>query len=78
MTDQCGVAPLVDGRAGLVVPHDRDALTSALERLLDQRELHERLREGCAGVAQSLSWQEPLDETQALYAELVREGQRER
>lgn len=78
VTDQCGVAALVDGRAGLVVPHDRDALTSALERLLDQRELYEQLREGCAGVAQSLGWREPLDETQALYAELVREGKRER
>jgi glycosyltransferase involved in cell wall biosynthesis len=75
VTDRCGIAALVDGRAGLVVPHDRDALTAALERLLGQTGLHEQLKQGCAGVAQSLSWQEPLDETQALYAELIREKQ---
>ena len=72
VTDQCGVAPLIDGRAGLVVPHDRDALTAALERLLGQPEFLQQLKRGCAAVAQSLSWQEPLDETQALYAELIR------
>ena len=54
------------------MPHDRDALTAALERLLGQPGLREQLKQGCAGVAQSLSWQEPLDETQALYAELIR------
>jgi glycosyltransferase involved in cell wall biosynthesis len=72
VTDQCGVAPLVEGRAGLVVPHDRDALTAALERMFGQPGLREQLKQGCAGVAQSLSWQEPLDATQALYAELIR------
>jgi glycosyltransferase involved in cell wall biosynthesis len=72
VTDQCGVAPFVDGRAGLVVPHDRDALTAALERLFGQLGLREQLKQGCARVAQSLSWQEPLDATQALYAELIR------
>ena len=72
VTDQCGVAPLVDGRAGLVVRHDRDALTAALERVFGQPGLLEELKQGCAGVAQSLSWQEPLDATQALYAELIR------
>jgi glycosyltransferase involved in cell wall biosynthesis len=75
VTDGCGVAPLVDGRAGLVVPHDCTALAIALESLLGRSELREQLKQGCAGVAQSLSWQEPLDATQALYAELIREKQ---
>src|SRR6185312_17084828 len=26
VTDQCGIAPIVDGRAGLVVPHDSRAI----------------------------------------------------
>jgi glycosyltransferase involved in cell wall biosynthesis len=72
VTDQCGVAPFVDGRAGLVIRHDRDALTAALELLLAQPQLRQQLKRGCAAVAQSLSWQEPLDATQALYAELIR------
>jgi glycosyltransferase involved in cell wall biosynthesis len=72
VTDQCGIAPLIDGRAGLVVPHDREALTAALEQLLGQPGLLEQLKQGCAAVAQSLSWKEPLDATQALYADLIR------
>jgi glycosyltransferase involved in cell wall biosynthesis len=61
VTDSCGIAPLVANRAGEVVPHDCRAITSALERLLDTGELRERLREGCAEVAKTLQWDQPLD-----------------
>jgi glycosyltransferase involved in cell wall biosynthesis len=70
VTDRCGVAPLVDGRAGLVVPHNREALAAALGRLLDHPALSEQLQQGCAEVARELDWEEPLSETEALYAEL--------
>lgn len=76
VTDQCGVAPLIDGRAGLVVPHDRDALTAALTRLLNDPAQCETLRDGCREVARELSWGEPLAETEAFYADLVRRGKR--
>lgn len=75
VTDRCGIAPLIDGRAGLVVPHDRDALAAALGLLLDEPQLRDRLKRNSAAVAQSLGWEEPLDETQALYRELVRQRQ---
>jgi glycosyltransferase involved in cell wall biosynthesis len=78
VTDRCGVAPLVDGRAGLVVPHDCDALAAGLERLLGPSGLAEQFRQGCADVAQSLGWEEPLDATQLLYADLVQKRRRER
>jgi glycosyltransferase involved in cell wall biosynthesis len=70
VTDRCGIAPLVAGRAGELVPHDCQALASALGRLLDTAGLRDRLREGCAAVAASLQWDQPLDETEKLYAEL--------
>jgi glycosyltransferase involved in cell wall biosynthesis len=73
LTDRCGVAALVEGRAGLVVPHDRAALTSTLGQLLNDSALHERLRNGCPGVAREFGWAEPLDETEALYASLIGE-----
>ena len=71
LTDRCGVASLVEGRAGLVVPHEREALAAALHRLLSDNDLRQRLKSGCAEVAPELSWSEPLDETETLYAGLT-------
>jgi glycosyltransferase involved in cell wall biosynthesis len=73
ITDRCGIAPLVAGRAGLVVPHDRDALEEGLSRILNDQALATRLREGCKAVANSLSWAEPLAQTEALYKEAISE-----
>jgi glycosyltransferase involved in cell wall biosynthesis len=71
VTDRCGIAPLVDGRAGLVVPHDREAQAAALSCLLDRSGLLDQLRQGCPQVARDLDWEEPLSETEALYAGLT-------
>jgi glycosyltransferase involved in cell wall biosynthesis len=71
VTDRCGVAPLVDGRAGLVVPHNREAVAAALGQLLDHPALRERLQQGCAEVARELDWEEPLSQTEALYTALL-------
>ena len=77
VTDRCGIAPLVDQRAGLVVPHDRGALQAGLARLLSDDELRQRLRAGCGEVARALSWDEPLALMEALYAKLVAEARGE-
>ncbi len=76
VTNCCGIAPLIEGRAGLVVPHDTGALTDGLESLLGSSGLREQLKRGCAVTAASLGWQEPLNETQALYTQLIRERAR--
>jgi glycosyltransferase involved in cell wall biosynthesis len=73
VTDRCGIAPLVDQRAGLVVPHDRAALEAGMARILDDSALAERLRAGSKAVAGSLSWAKPLAQMEALYRELVPE-----
>jgi glycosyltransferase involved in cell wall biosynthesis len=70
VTDRCGIAPLVDERAGLVVPHDCDALEQGLARILDDPALGDRFRAGCKGVADSLNWSEPLAQMETLYREL--------
>jgi len=72
VTDQCGIAPLVQDRAGIVVPHECDALSAALERLLEDASLRTQLKQGCAEVARELSWAEPLAETETLYADLTK------
>jgi glycosyltransferase involved in cell wall biosynthesis len=77
VTDRCGIAPLVEGRAGLAVPFERRAFSAALGRLLDDDPLRDRLRAGCAEVALSLTWEEPLAETEALYSLILAEECRE-
>lgn len=74
VTDRCGIAPLVDRRAGLVVPHECAALESGLEQLLDASAHAAQLRAACPEVARSLNWTEPLAALEALYDELVQEG----
>ena len=74
VTDTCGVAPIVDRRAGLVVSHDCAALEAGLEKILDHPAFAARLREGCGEVARSLGWAEPLAQMESLYRELLSEG----
>jgi glycosyltransferase involved in cell wall biosynthesis len=76
LTDRCGIAPIVDRRAGLVVPHDCAALEAGLARILDDPALAARLRAGCPEVARSLSWAEPLAQMQTLYQNLMTESRR--
>ena len=74
VTDRCGIAPIVDRRAGLVVPHDCAALEGGLEKILDDPALAARLRKGCEEVARSLGWAEPLAQMESLYQELAPAG----
>src|SRR6202045_66562 len=74
VTDRCGMAPIVDQRAGLVVPHDCTALEAGLSRILDDGALAARLRAGCGEGARSLGWAEPLAHMESLYKELALEG----
>lgn len=71
VTDRCGIAPLVDGKAGLVVPYDVPALHKGMARLLKDEALAAELRAGCAEVAKGLSWEEPVVALEVLYGSLV-------
>jgi len=73
VTDQCGIAPIVEGRAGLVVPHDSRAIASALGMLLDNSGLASQFRDGCPSVVRGLSWERPLSEMEAIYRDAVLE-----
>jgi UDP-glucose:(heptosyl)LPS alpha-1,3-glucosyltransferase len=75
VTDRCGIAPLIQGRAGIVIPHECAALACALEQLSDAS-CREGMKARCAEVARGLSWDEPLAETEALYAELLNRHRR--
>jgi glycosyltransferase involved in cell wall biosynthesis len=71
VTEQCGIAPLLAGEAGLVVRHDSTALSEALARILGEAEVRARLAGGCAKVTSRLGWDEPVREMETLYARLA-------
>ena len=73
VTDTCGIAPILDRRAGLVVSHDCDALEAGLEQILGDPAFAARLRAGCGEVARSLGWAEPLAQMESLYKILLSE-----
>lgn len=74
VTDQCGIAPLVDRRAGLVVACDLDGLRNGLRRLVDDKNLLAQLRDGCESIARSLSWDEPVETMERIYHSLLSAG----
>jgi glycosyltransferase involved in cell wall biosynthesis len=67
VTEECGIAPLVENRAGVVVPCDNQELAAGLRRMLGDRSLLAELRSGCQTVAQNLSWDEPVKTMESLY-----------
>jgi glycosyltransferase involved in cell wall biosynthesis len=71
VSDQCGIAPLLQDVAGLVVPHNAAALSNALKRVLGEEELHARLAEGSQTVTSRLGWSEPVAQMEALYLRLA-------
>jgi glycosyltransferase involved in cell wall biosynthesis len=71
VTEQCGIAPLLANEAGLVVRHDKAAVSEAIERILSEAELGSRLAAGCANVTSRLGWDEPVLEMEGLYATLT-------
>ena len=71
VTDRCGIAPLVDARAGLVVACELEGLIEGMNRLLVDSSLRTRLQKGCADVARNLSWDEPVGVMETLYSSIV-------
>lgn len=57
VSDRCGIAPLIDQRAGLVTSYDAQAIARTLGELLGNATLYQRLRGGCPKVAEEISWE---------------------
>ena len=70
VTENCGVAPLL-AKAGRIVPHEEGALVRALEELLQNETLRERLGHGAVKAAAKIGWEEPVREAEELYRKLA-------
>jgi len=71
VTSQCGIAPLLEGSAGLVVEHDTAALAQALTNLLQNPAIYQELQRGCAAAMQRLDWGLPNREMDSLFRRLA-------
>lgn len=71
VTENCGVAALLAGIAGIVVPHETEAVARAVEQILGDSKLSERLSEGGKQAARKLGWDEPVSEMEKLYSGLA-------
>ena len=67
VTDQCGIAPLLDGVAGIAVQHSTGSLAQTMCNLLNNPTLYAQLKNGCATAVQRLDWGLPIREMDSLY-----------
>jgi len=74
ITNACGIRNLVDGRAGLVIPPEKGALTDSLRRLLQDTELYARLKSSCREVAAELNWSRLIEQMEGYYALAMAHG----
>ena len=71
VSNTCGIHSLIDGRAGLVIPADRESIANALRQLLVDKDLYARLKAGCRQVASELSWGTISAQMENYYAQVL-------
>ena len=71
VTNQCGIAPLLDGVAGIAVQHSASSVSETIANLLTNQTLYARLKTGCATAVQRLDWGLPIREMDLLYKKLA-------
>jgi len=71
ITDACGIRSLVAGHAGLVIAPEREALAEALRKLIGDKALYARLKEGCRRVADQLSWERLTEQMEGYYTQAL-------
>lgn len=71
VSDSCGIAPLVDGKAGLVIPLRTEALTRALQMMITDKKQYIRFKSGCREVANELRWENLAEQMETIYGQVL-------
>lgn len=74
VSDRCGIAREIEGRAGLVCRPNAESLLVALLRLASDPALRFRLGDMGRKLAQQFSWDEAVAQMEALYEEVIAES----
>ena len=72
VTENCGIAPLLAGVAGLVVRYETEEVGRAVQQVLSDVALRERLAQGGLSTARRLGWDEPVSEMARLYEKIAK------
>lgn len=68
LTDRCGTANIIDGQAGFAVPYDKDALSSAILRMLSDDKMRQEFGEkGKSLVRRKFNWEKIAVQVENLY-----------
>ena len=71
ITDACGIRSLVEGRAGLVISPEREALTAAIATLISDRTTYQRFQAGCRAAAAELGWERLSEQMEGYYSKVL-------
>lgn len=75
LTDTCGIAPLIHGRAGIAVPLGVESIANGMRMMLDP-EIRAQMTARSEEVKRELSWEEPIRQTIELYEKIVAESRK--
>jgi glycosyltransferase involved in cell wall biosynthesis len=78
VSDRCGIAPLLNQRAGLVTAYDSATLAHTLRNLLEDASLYQRLKAGCRQVTDEISWERLVHGMLHSYEEAIGESHHQR
>lgn len=68
VTDRCGIAEWINGKAGLVVPHDKDQLQAAFLHMLNDDKMSLKFSEkGKILVREELNWEKIAERVEGVY-----------
>jgi glycosyltransferase involved in cell wall biosynthesis len=71
VTEECGIAPYVEGRAGLVVRREKTAIAEGIHKVLGDPDMARRFGQEGKTIAAQLSWDEPVAQMENLYSQAV-------
>ncbi len=72
VTDRCGLADVIDGQAGLVVPYDKEQIQHALRRMLGNDKLRREFGEkGKSLVQEKFNWGKIVEQIERVYNDIA-------
>ncbi len=71
VTENCGIAPLLSDSAGIVIRHETSEVIKAVQEVLSDGALRERLAQGGRRAACRLGWEQPVADMERLYLQLT-------
>jgi glycosyltransferase involved in cell wall biosynthesis len=70
LTETCGIAPIIDGRAGMAVGLEVESLAEGIRQMM-KSEVRSQMTARSEEVKRELSWEEPIRQQIEIYREAI-------